>query len=432
MTALPPRLLPLVALALLMASLVATTPPAHAATTTAWVRFGMDAASVQAQAAAGVKPDYGVLWIGPWTVSSGWGGPDDMMARLRAAGVTPAIHFYYWGDDITPSCVETGCWSPAQKVWKDRAHWEALADQLTSHVRMKMQGAPTVIFLESEFNKQGIGTYEPFDGYLAGMASRLHASYAGSVVVLGFGNWRSNEWGTFDRAAAASDYVGLQAMRGSTKDSSTAYNALYDSLLAGVRREASLFHKPLMVTDLALSSYAEPGYLGMQRDNLQKVFTGLQALRDAGVKALLYRSWGDAPGMSTANYYGEAERHFGLLHSDGSQKPAAAVWVNGVKAARSGTAGAGTSTTAAGTAFAATFTPKAVGNDWWVESAVSANQAVARVEARLAGGAWTALPKDGWGTYAARLHTPDGTAVQFRATSAATGAVAYSAVYTWT
>jgi heme/copper-type cytochrome/quinol oxidase subunit 2 len=143
--------------------------------------------------------------------------------------------------------------------------------------------------------------------------------------------------------------------------------------------------------------------------------------------------------MSTANYYGEGERHFGLVHSDGSQKPAAAVWVGGVKAVRSGTAstttasssGTATTSAAAGGAFSAGFTPKAVGNDWWVETAVAADQGVAKVEARLGAGTWQALPKDDWGTYAASLHAPDGTPVQFRAASTS-GALAYSATYTWT
>src|SRR5438045_3202356 len=108
----PPMRVPptgILSLAVMLASLVAVVPHAGA-TTPAPLRFGMDAAasSVQAQVAAGVKPDYGVLWIGPWTTSSGWGGPDDTMARLKAAGVTPAIHFYYWGDDISPPCVESG------------------------------------------------------------------------------------------------------------------------------------------------------------------------------------------------------------------------------------------------------------------------------------------------------------------------------------
>ncbi|MHB1260265.1 MAG: hypothetical protein ACYC2H_00975 [Thermoplasmatota archaeon] len=417
----------------MLASALVVVPHVEAATVPP-VKFGMDAASVGAQTSAGVKPDYATMWIGPWTPKSGWGGPDATLASLKSAGVTPAIHFYYWGDDISPSCVENGCWSKAQNVHKDRAKWRALADELTTHINAKMQGAPVVLFLESEFNKFGIGTYEPFDGYLADMAKRIRERSPGTSVVLGFGSWRPAEWGTFDRAAAASQMVGLQAMRGSTKDSASAYDAVYDSTLSGVRRLAGLFHKPLMVTDLALSSYPEPGYATMQRDNLQEVFNGLPALRDAGVRALIYRSWKDSPTMSTANYYGEGERHFGVAHSDGDWKPAASVWVKGVKAVRAGTATttapSSTSTSATAT-FTATFTPKAVGNDWWIETAVGSSSSISKVEARLDGGVWKPLPKQSWGTYADDLHAPGGTKVQFRATSWS-GATALSGVYTWT
>ena len=420
-------------LALLAGSALLAVQPADA--TAAPVLFGMDAGSVAAQAAAGAKPDYGTMWIGPWTLSSGWGGPDGQMASLKSQGVTPAIHFYYWGDDISPSCVENGCWSSLHDTWKDRAHWQALGDQLGQHLNSKMGGAKAVVFLESEFNKGGISTYEPFDGYLAGMAYRLHDAYPNAAVVLGFGNWGPGDWHNFDRAAAASQMVGLQGMRASTKDSATSYDNLYSATLSGVKTLSGLFHKPIMLTDIALSSYPEPDYLTRQRDDLQKFFTGMQALRDNGVQAVVYRSWTDAPSMSTANYYGEAERHWGLAHSDGSQKAAAAVWVGGVKALRSGTATTSSVATApavtSASTFSAGFTPKAVGNDWWVETKVSSTQGIAKVEARLNYGAWTALPRTDWGSYAAGLHAPNGTPVQFRATST-TGATATSATYTWT
>ncbi|MCA1814695.1 MAG: hypothetical protein LC624_12245 [Halobacteriales archaeon] len=42
----------------------------------------------------------------------------------------------------------------------------------------------------------------------------------------------------------------------------------------------------------------------------------------------------DNPTMDPANYHGEAERHWGLVRSDGAPKSAAAVWVQGVGAAR--------------------------------------------------------------------------------------------------
>ncbi|HUR25406.1 MAG TPA: hypothetical protein VM327_05260 [Candidatus Thermoplasmatota archaeon] len=435
-----PLPLGLLAVSALLTSVLFVAPSAEAATVPA-VKFGMDAPGVDAQKAAGVKPDYATMWIGPWTLSSGWGGPDDTMASLKSAGVTPAIHFYYWGDDITPTCVEKGCWSSLHKTQKDRAHWRMLGDQLASHLNSKMQGAPVVVFLESEFNKAGISTYEPFDGYLADMAYRLKGAYPGATIVLGFGNWQSGDWGIFDRAAAASQMVGLQAMKGSTKDPASSYNGLYDATLAGVRRLAGLFHKPIMLTDVALSSYPEPGYVTMQRDNLQKFFVGLPALKDAGVKAVLYRSWGDSPEKSTANYYGEAERHFGVAYASGSHKSAARVWIDGVKAVRAGTTAApapapapaptASSTSSGSTSFSASFTPRSVGNDYWVEAQVTSSSAIAKVEARLGSGPWTVLPRTSWGNYADDLHAPNGTQVVFRATSTS-GATATSLGYTWT
>jgi PKD repeat protein len=81
--------------------------------------------------------------------------------------------------------------------------------------------------------------------------------------------------------------------------------------------------------------------------------------------------------------------------------------------------------------FTATFLPKSVGNDWWVEVQVKdASQAVAKVEAQRNGGAWTELPKSSWGTYAKSLGAPNGTQVVFRATSTS-GAVATSAPVVW-
>ncbi len=323
---------------------------AGATTPTTPIAFGMDAASITAQTSAGAKPDYGTFWIGPWTLSSGWGGPDGQLATMKAAGVTPAIHFYYWGDDITPTCVENGCWSSLHNAQKTRAGWESLGTQLTTHLTSKMAGEPVVVFLESEFNKGGISAYEPFDGYMAAMTDKIHAGYPNAIVVLGFGNWDNAKWGNFDRAAAAADMVGLQGMRGSTKDTEAHYNSLYDATLTGVHTLGALFPgKPIMLTDIALSSYPEPAYLQKQADNLGKFFTGTAALKEAGVTAMIYRSWLDAPNMDLANYYGQAERYWGLANGGGA-KLAQKVWVDGVNAER--TANTNNSPTASFTATA--------------------------------------------------------------------------------
>jgi PKD repeat protein len=555
--------------------------------------FGMDSASISYQSGAGVKPDYGTFWIGPWTLSSGWGGPDAQLDSMKAAGVTPAIHFYYWGDDISQSCLENGCWSSLHNTQKDKAHWQTLAQQLVDHLNAKMGGKPAMVFVETEFNKGNVATYEPLDGYLADKANFIRQGYPAAKTVMPVGNWNSAAWGTWDRFAAASDYTGIQGLRGSTRQSLADYGTLYEGLQAGANTLHSLFGKPIVFQDIALSSYPEPDYLQPQADTLKEVFDHLGDLKSAGVQGIIYRSWLDSPTMSTANYYGMAERYWGLANSAGA-KPAEQVWIDGVKAERDhapvasfsvattdlavrfngtassdpdgdalsyawafgdGASGSGrtashtyaaagtytaqltvgdgtmtgtatrsvtatapvpaftasfavasgsnewweevqvtssaapakvgfsanggawqamalkswgnwaanvnvvkgtpivfratdsaghsvssapqpwlgastTSTTNPTPTFTATFSPKSIGNDWWVETGVSSSQTIAKVEASLNGGAYVELPKDSWGTYAKSIHAPNGTQVVFRATSTS-GATATSAATTW-
>lgn len=297
------------------------------------IGFGMDAASMNAQTAAGVKPDYATFWIGPWTLKSGWGGPDSQLAAMRSAGVTPAIHFYYWGDDISQSCIENGCWSSLHGAQKDKAGWQTLAQQMVDHLNAKMGGEPVVVFLETEFNKGGVHAYEPLDGYLAEKAAFIHENYPAAKVVMALGNWGSAYWGTWDRTAAASDMVGIQGMRGSTRQSLSDYGTLYEGLKAGTATLKAKFAKPIFLQDIALSSYPEPDWVQPQADTLREVFDHMDDLKADGVQAMVYRSWLDSPTMDTANYYGVAERYWGLA-STKAWKPSAQVWIDGVKAER--------------------------------------------------------------------------------------------------
>ncbi|HUR61780.1 MAG TPA: hypothetical protein VM286_05385 [Candidatus Thermoplasmatota archaeon] len=425
-------LIGLMSLGLLLGAL----PLAASATTTPGrMAFGMESSSMAAQASAGVKADYGTFWIGPWTLSSGWGSADTQLTNMNNAGVTPAIHFYYWGDDITPSCVENGCWSSLHNAQKDRAHWKQLAQQMTDHMNSKMGGKPVMVFLESEFNKGGISTYEPFDGYMADMADYIHSRYPNAKVVLAFGNWGSENWHNFDRIAAKSDFTGLQGMRGSTHETGTAYSNLYDSTLAGVQKLKTLFNKPIVLTDIALSSYPEPTYLTMQKDALAKFFSHMQDLKALGVQAMIYRSWYDSPTMDLANYYGMAERYWGLASkTTGIQKPAALVWIAGVKAERASSTTtsppATTSTTTSATVFTASFTPTSSANAWWVEAKVTGNHALSGVSATVNGGSAHALGKTSYGTYAASFSAPKGSMVVFTAKDT-TGHAAVSPKVAW-
>lgn len=298
-------------------------------------RFGMEAGAIYDQTNAGVKPDYGTFWVGPWTLKHGWGGVDSQLDTMRSQGVTPAIHFYYWGDDISKNCIEYGCWSSLHDAQKNKAGWQTLAQQTVDHLNARMGGAPVVIFMETEFNKADVQNYEPLDGYLMEKTQFFKQNYPNSKVVMSLGTWNTPAWSTWDRTAAASDYIGIQAMRGSTRDSYSHYRDLYESTLDGAWTAKNMFGKPVFVIDVALSSYPEPEYLQHQANELREFFDGMPGLKAAGVEAMIYRSWRDSP-MDLANYYGEAERHWGLSWNGMPLKPAGQVWVDGVKAERAG------------------------------------------------------------------------------------------------
>lgn len=77
----------------------------------------------------------------------------------------------------------------------------------------------------------------------------------------------------------------------------------------------------------------------------------------------------------------------------------------------------------------ASFSPKS-GNDWWVETAVSADRPLAKVQARVDEGAWRDLTLRSWGTWAASVHAPSGSVVRFAAVST-DGSRVESGDYSW-
>lgn len=323
-------------LTLLLAAIVgaAVLPHAHAAPTTEPMSFGMDSYSLKAQAKEGVTPDYATFWVGPWTLESGWKNDEARLKAVLAADVTPAIHLYYWGDDISKKCIEKGCHSDLHGVRKDQKGWDKLTEQLLDKLEKHMDGEEVVIFLETEFNKGNVATYERLDGLLAAKADRIHQRHPEAHVVLALGTWGTEHWGTWDRAAAASDAVGVQAMRASTVDSKKGYMGAFDATLKAAHKAQETFGKPVFVQDVALSSYPDKTYAKHQATALSPFFDRMDELKAAGVEAVVYRSWRDAKNMDTKNYYGKAERSWGLAESDGDLKPAAKVWKKGVKAER--------------------------------------------------------------------------------------------------
>jgi hypothetical protein len=204
---------------------------------------------------------------------------------------------------------------------------------LAAQLNMSMGGAPVLVVLESEFNKGSVARSEPLDALLAEKAHALKAAYPAARVVLGLGGWNPAAWGTWDRAAAASDAVGVQAMAGAGQGTAMLAPHLFNATLAGVRRLHELFDKPIVLQDVAVPSGPSPATEASQADELAPFLANLSLLKAQGVDTILYRSFVDAPERPLTGYFGVAERSFGLAEAGtGALKPAGALWVRAMAA----------------------------------------------------------------------------------------------------
>lgn len=284
------------------------------------VAYGIDAYGAR-HLPGGVKPNYGTIWIGAWTAHSGWNYLDGEVAALRDAGITRAIQFYYWGDDISQACLEQGC------AGKSKAQWFTLADQLGARLNAGLGTRSALVIVETEFNKNDATAHETLDGDMADIIGRIKAGHPAAHVGIGFGNWNPDWWPLFDRAAAAGDFVGLQSLVSFTRHTQGDHERFFGATLQGAGRLSELFQKPVVLDDVGISTWPEPGGLDWQAQLVGQFVDGEADLWHAGVSAVLYRSWQDAAGMPLEHYFGEGERHFGLAWSDGRAKPAGETWL---------------------------------------------------------------------------------------------------------
>lgn len=296
--------------------------------------FGVDMASVGKAESQGLPVAYGGFWAGPWNQKYGWDDADQSLREARKRGVVPVVNWWYWGDDISPQAVESGVEDRYHHVRKDRAGWTRMSGQLADRIEKAMGGREAIVVLETEFNKNGIEGYAPFDDALVEQIRIFHAR-PGIKVVLGFGNWGRTSWGRFGKAIAESDLLGIQLLQSSVRDAAT-YAKAPETLVSAARFIRSQFHKPSMIVDLALSSYGSH-YEETQAAVMGELFRRLPELKVAGVEGLMWRAVSDDPKFDTANYHGEAERHWGLLRADGSPKPAFEAFTSGVRAEASKT-----------------------------------------------------------------------------------------------
>jgi hypothetical protein len=300
------------------------------------MNFGFDIKSVMRARELGVPVTYGSTWAGPWVQKFGWEGVAGDLRAAKSAGAVPVVQWWYWGDDISPRCVEDGCNDRYHGVRKDRATWSRLSNELADLIVSTSGLAPQpLVVIETEFNKNGIETYEAFDGYLAEQAAIFRAR--GIKVVVSFGNWDQPRWKNFDRAIASTDLIGTMALQSSIRDAST-YLSGADHLLGAARFAHATFGKPTLVTDVGFSSYPEASYERYQDTVIRDIFRRMDEFRAAGVQGMIWRMLSDDPSFDINNYHGVAERHWGLLHADGRPKPAFLPFLNGALGTRMTTA----------------------------------------------------------------------------------------------
>jgi hypothetical protein len=295
------------------------------------VQFGFDAKSVVRARELGMPVAYGSTWAGGWIQKFGWNGVEEDLRRATAAGAIPVVQWWYWGDDIGPSCLENGCHDRYHGVWKDRATWSRMSNELADLiVRVGGPESRALVVIETEFNKNGTETYEPFDGYLAEQAEIFHRR--GLKVVITFGNWGQPHWSNFDRAIASADLLGTMRLQSSVRDAGT-YLSSADALIAAAQYFHTNFRKPTFVTDFAFSSYPEPSYEGYQDMVVRDIFRRIDELSAAGVQGMIWRMLADDPAFDTGNYHGVAERYWGLLRADGQPKAAFETFRDGAASA---------------------------------------------------------------------------------------------------
>jgi hypothetical protein len=186
--------------------------PATTALADTPMRFGVDVASTSKAISLGMPMSYGSMWAGSWNQRYGWDGIRTQLTTARTSGVAPLVQWWYWGDDISPACVEHGCWDARQGVQKDKTTWYRMSNELADLIVGTMgPNSNAIVVIETEFNKNGIETYAPFDGYLADQARIFHDR--GLSIVISFGNWGQSYWRNFPRAAAAADMLGAMVLQ---------------------------------------------------------------------------------------------------------------------------------------------------------------------------------------------------------------------------
>jgi hypothetical protein len=266
-------------------------------------------AAPQVYADDGVPHKFTQAWIGgdgweQWFKAAG-------VAEMQAAGVTPEVIHYYFGDPVL------------EDVQARRDAFLADIDRLAEVLAASGVGQHALVTLEPEYNQGKVATWEGWNDLMLEAIHRLH-SKAGAKVGLLPGDWDIDHVLpiSMGRAAAAADFVAFQEMRASTQDTPAQAKQVVSNAIRFARYLSRKFLRPVRWGYVMVSDYG--GWTWVQRDVVVELCERQKELQAAGVVAVSWMSYLDHPGAD--GYFGEGEAHKGLKFEDGRPKPAFEVW----------------------------------------------------------------------------------------------------------
>jgi len=192
-----------------------------------------------------------------------------------------------------------------------------------------------LVVLEPEFNNIPAGKETPLTEWeewneIAGKAvDILHKGAPFSKVGLCPGDWGMyNLEKCMSRVAAKSDFIAFQEMRASSDPSDDSTSEQYKNVVGSALKFSAYlkktFNKPVLWAYLAASSYKNGDPLGWeteQAEMLKGINKKQKELVENGVFGFIYFAYYDDPSHGT-EFFGEAEKYFGLKSSKGIPKKA--------------------------------------------------------------------------------------------------------------
>lgn len=243
-----------------------------------------------------------------------WESPDVLLASARN-GHTPVVAYWYFGDEISPAYV--------------KKHREAYFADIRDHLIPLLRSLPEVfVLLEPEFNKNGIERWDEWGDIAREAIREIKTAVPGAKVGLTVGNWGEFEQEDFldnvEDAIDESDFVGLMAMTSNVNEGAN-LDPSWDVVERGNRLVAHLrkrFEKPIYFGYVAVPSAAN--WEAKQASYVRRYLESLPFMAANGVFAFSFFSLFDDPQQT--GWFLDAEKTFGLLRADGSEKPAFNTW----------------------------------------------------------------------------------------------------------